>query len=82
MYGKQITNFVDYENVMILKMNFAHRSDIPLSLYNIWSNTNKHNAEPQRIDPGTKILGEFGTKSHIFPPNAQNGFWMKLGKIH
>ena len=25
-------------------------------------------------DPGTKVTGEFSTKGHIFPPNAQNGF--------
>ena len=30
---------------------------------------NKHNA-----DLGTKITCKFSTKSHIFPPNAQNRF--------
>ena len=36
--------------------------------------SNKHNAEMQRTDPGTKMTGTFSTKAHIFPPNAQNGF--------
>ena len=31
---------------------------------------NKHNAELQLTDPGTKVMGEFSTKGHIFPPNA------------
>ena len=35
---------------------------------------NKHNAELQRTDPGSKVTGEFSTKGRIFPPNAQNGF--------
>ena len=30
---------------------------------------NKHNAELQRTDPGTKVTGEFSTRGHIFPPN-------------
>ena len=47
---------------------------------------NKHNAELQRTDPGTKVTGEFSTKDCIFSPNAQNGFLLcpsfQLGKIH
>ena len=35
---------------------------------------NKHKAELQRTDQGTKVTGEFSTKGHIFPPNIQNGF--------
>ena len=35
---------------------------------------NKHNAELQRTDPGTKLTSEFSTKSRMFPPNASNGF--------
>ena len=35
---------------------------------------NKHNAELQRTDPGTKVIGGFSTMSHIFTPNARNGF--------
>ena len=30
----------------------------------------KHNAELQRTDPGTKVTGEFSTRGHIFPPNV------------
>ena len=30
---------------------------------------NKHNAELQRADPGTKVTGEFSTRGHIFPPS-------------
>ena len=47
---------------------------------------NKHNAELQQSDPGTKVTGEFSTRGSIFLPNARNGFvlfpsfW--LGKIH
>ena len=36
--------------------------------------TNKHNAELQRTDPGTKVIGKFSTRGRIFPPNARNGF--------
>ena len=32
---------------------------------------NKHNAELQPTDPGTKSTGEFGAKGHVFPPDAQ-----------
>ena len=32
----------------------------------------KYNAELQRTDTGTKVMGEFKTKGCIFPPNAQN----------
>ena len=39
---------------------------------------NRHNAEVQRTHPGTKVIGEFSTKGHIFPPNAQNGFELFL----
>ena len=35
---------------------------------------NKHNAELQRADPGTKVEGSFSTRGHIFPHDAQNGF--------
>ena len=38
---------------------------------------NKHNAELQRTDPGTRIMGEFSTKSHIFSLNVQNGFLLE-----
>ena len=31
---------------------------------------NKHNAELQRTDPGTKVTGEFSTRGHIFSPNV------------
>ena len=34
----------------------------------------KHNAELQRTDPGTKVIGEFSIWGRIFPPNARNGF--------
>ena len=34
----------------------------------------KHNAELQRADPGTKFTGQFSTRGRIFPHNAQNGF--------
>ena len=34
-------------------------------------NKNKHNAEMQQTDPGTKVTGEFSTRGRIFPPNAQ-----------
>ena len=30
----------------------------------------KHNAELQRTDPGTKVTGEFSTRGHIFSPNV------------
>ena len=30
----------------------------------------KHNAELQRTDPGTKNTGEFSTRGHNFPPNV------------
>ena len=33
-------------------------------------NVNKHNAELQRTDPGTKVTGEFSTRGHIFSPNV------------
>jgi len=33
---------------------------------------NKHNAELQRTDPGTKVTGEFSTRGHIFSPNVWN----------
>ena len=35
---------------------------------------NKHNAELQRTDPGTKVTGEFSTRGHIFSPNVWNEF--------
>ena len=31
---------------------------------------NKHNAELQRADPGTKVTGEFSTRGHIDSPNV------------
>ena len=31
---------------------------------------NKHNAQLQRTDPGTKVTGEFSTRGHIFSPNV------------
>ena len=34
---------------------------------------NKHNAELQRTNPGTKVTGKFSTKGRIFRSNAQNG---------
>ena len=36
---------------------------------------NKHNAELQRADPGTKDVGQYSTRTQgrIFPHNAQNG---------
>ena len=36
---------------------------------------NKHNAELQRTDPGTKDTGEFSTGRRIFPHNAIKGFY-------
>ena len=40
------------------------------------TNVNKHNAELQRADPGTKDIGQFSTtaQGRIFPHNAQKGF--------
>ena len=35
---------------------------------------NKHNMKLQRADPGTKDMGKFSTRGHIFLLNAQNGF--------
>ena len=35
---------------------------------------NKHNAELQWADPGTKVEGEFNTKGHIFPHGAKMDF--------
>ena len=35
---------------------------------------NKHIAELQRTDPGTKVTGEFSTRGHIFSPNVWNEF--------
>ena len=34
----------------------------------------KHNAELQRADPGTKDMGYFCTRGSIFPHDAQNRF--------
>ena len=31
---------------------------------------NKHNAELQRTDPGTKVTGKFSTMGHILPRNV------------
>ena len=35
---------------------------------------NKHNAELQRADPGTKIMVYFCTSGRIFQRDAENGF--------
>ena len=35
---------------------------------------NKHNAELEQTDRGTKDTGNFNTRGHIFPHNAQNGY--------
>ena len=35
---------------------------------------NKHNADLQQADPGTKVTGQFSTRGCIFPHDAQNGF--------
>jgi len=37
---------------------------------------NKHNAELQWTDPGTKVTGEFSTMGHIFSPNVWNEFFI------
>ena len=42
------------------------------SIVNDWFN--KHNAELQRADPGTKDTGYFSTRGSIFPHDAQNRF--------
>ena len=52
-------------------------NEIQVSLsdpYNLTFNqlANKHNAELQRTDPGTKVTGEFSTRGHIFSPNVWN----------
>ena len=36
---------------------------------------NKHNAELQRTDPGTRVRGTLSTKARIFPPNAKMDFY-------
>ena len=49
---------------------------------------NKHNAELQRTDPGTKVTGELSARGHMFPPNVEmNSYyfhrfsWEKIHKM-
>ena len=56
----------------ILKDLYHHC--ILIEHYDLNFKKNKHNAELQRADPGTKVAGLFSTRGRIFPHNAQNGF--------
>ena len=44
------------------------------NIYYIKEKENKHSAELQWTDPGTKVTGEFSIKGRTLPPNALNGF--------
>ena len=48
-----------------MKIKLLKNTDILIKAY-----SNKHNAELQRTDPGTKVTGEFSTRGHIFSPNV------------
>ena len=67
-------NFSFYNKEKVNNLNSYGKSFLLLhsAFFNI--NRNKHNAQLQRTDPGTKVTGGFSTRGHIFHPNVWNEF--------
>ena len=62
----------------VLPVFLISKKKIIVKIYNQFHDNemklDKHNAELQRADPGTKVMGYFSTRGRIFPHDAQNEF--------